>query len=314
MCKRLAVVAILTGALGSVRFARAQSDPVPPVVDVAVAEPIATAPPTKVPERDTQERDAGAPTSRFAMYARSREFLLEPSFEYRQNNNYEYDAAELGFEQIGGKHHGRYQALDGNFLVAYGIGGWATAQVETHVLRASLEKESNDASIMPDRVTRSGLGEVRARTYWRWFAERDARPELYSFVGYTFPHDRTTPLVGTPESVGSFGSGVVKGFGSGGTVVARVSGEYDLSSGSPLDWGEYALEYHKRIVPTVNVVLAYVSFGGDEASFGGELQWSPTERVTLKAGHRIAVVSHLLSATSNSTDFAPSASLLVRFP
>lgn len=93
---------------------------------------------------------------------------------------------------------------------------------------------------------------------------------------------------------------------------ARLGFLYDTFSSSAIDFGEYAVEYLKRVSPHLAVLLGYRVLEGDEASLVTELHWSPSPRVTVRLGNRLGIVSSALSATTNSVDYQPGVGMVLR--
>jgi hypothetical protein len=260
-----------------------------------------------------EDRGSGLPTSKFGTYVRRGEWLAGPAFEYVKNQDFEYDPAGFGFPAPEEGFHGRYQASEARVFLAYGLSDRLAVELETGAIRASLHKAADDPSGLPAENDESGLGQVRARLTSRLLEERGRRPELFGYVEALVPHEKTKPLVGTPDWVFNGGLGLIRGF-RWGTVTLRAGLQYDLSSATPSDFHEYAVEYLKRLSPRWSVFLGYVVLEGDEAYLAGELQWSPSPNVIVKVGNRKGVVSSALSSTSNSADWAPAIAVLFRFP
>jgi hypothetical protein len=257
------------------------------------------------------DRGAGLPTSRFGTYVREGEWLVELAGEYLKNQGFEYDPNELGFGVPIGSFKGRYEATRGLVFVAYGLSDRFAVELEANGIDASLRKAADDPSSMPEKLTESGLGQVRSRLDWRWLPERGRRPELFSYAEVVFPHDKEKALIGTADWVINGGLGAIRGF-RWGTMTVRLGFEYDTSSASAVDFHEYAIEYLKRLSPKVSVYLGYVVFEGDEASLATELHWSPNPRVMIRLGNRLGVVSSTLSATPNGLDWAPTIGVVLR--
>lgn len=257
------------------------------------------------------DRGTGVPTSRFGTYVGDGEWLAEAAGEQVLNRGFEYDPDELGFGAPIGSFKGRYEATRGLVFVAYGLSDRFAVELEASGIDASLEKAADDPSSMPAKLTESGLGRVQARLDWRWLPERGRRPELFSYAGVVVPHDKEKPLIGTADWVINGGVGAIREF-RWGTMTARLGFLYDTSSTTAIDFGEYAIEYLKRLSPKVTVLVGYVVLEGDEAALATELHWSPSPRVTIRLGNRLGVVSSALSATSNAIDWAPTIGVLVR--
>lgn len=253
-----------------------------------------------------RDRGTGIPTSMSGSYVRAGELLVFPSFDYYRDQDFEYDPAELGFSPGGAEFRGRYQASEGNVLLAYGLSDRLAVELTGAVIRASLQRAAADPSNMPAELEESGLGDVRTRLNWRWLTESGRRPEVFGYVGIAVPHDAAKRLVGTPDWVGDAGLGVIRGY-SWGTVTFRAGVEFDLESASVGDWGEVALEYLRRLSPRVGVYGALVMFEGDELSLVTELQWHLNPRVVLKLNNGLGLTEH-------GIDWAPRVGVLFSFP
>jgi hypothetical protein len=82
---------------------------------------------------------------------------------------------------------------------------------------------------------------------------------------------------------------------------------YDFRSNSQIDWGEVAVEYLKRVSPTISVYAGLIIDQGDEGSLVGELQWHLSPNVILKLNSGVAVMSH-------GIDWEPEIGVLFLFP
>ncbi len=252
-----------------------------------------------------QDRGPGLPTSLLGTYVRQRELLVAPAFRYFQDHDFEYDPRELGFPS-GGEFKGRYRASEEVLFLAYGLSDRLAWELEAAALQASLRRDASDPSGMPDEVKQSGLGDVETRLTWRWLAESDRRPEVFSYAKVLFPHERDQRLVGTPDWVFNLGLGVTRGF-RWGTLTVRIAGEYDTASASPIDFSDVAVEYLKRLSPRFTVLGALVLVQGDEGSLVAELRWhlSPHAVLWLSSGQGL---------TPHGADWAPEAGVLFSFP
>lgn len=275
---------------------------------------LATAAVAATPEDRLKDRGAGLPTSRFGTYVLAGEWLLEPSYQYSTNRDFQYDPASFGFPVTNDEgFEGRYTAGEERLFAAYGFNEKLAIEFEARAIQASLEKADEDLTGMPDKTSQSGLGEVRARLVWRWCEERGHRPELYSYGEAVFPHDDGKPLIDSPDWVYNAGFGAIHGY-RWGTMTLRVGIEYDTGSESTIDFHEYAIEYLKKFSPAWTLYAGYVVFEGDEAYLATEGQWSPNPRLTVKASIQKGVVANILSASPNSMDWISAIGVLFRFP
>lgn len=248
----------------------------------------------------SKDRGEGLPLSMFGTYIQSREWIVYPFFEYYRDNNYEYEAGELGY--VGTTElRGRYRAREGLFLVAYGISENLAVEVEAATIAASLEKSPLDGSALPARLEQAGLGDVEGQLRWRWNKESASRPEYFSYFETVFPFQRSKLLIGTPEWEFKFGTGMVRGL-SWGTITLRAA---IANVGGTFEPGEYAVEYLKRLSRRLRVFAA-LEGSEDELEFITEAQVSLTPRVILK-------LNNALGVTSKATDWAPELGVMISF-
>jgi hypothetical protein len=212
----------------------------------------ASPPPDEAPY--LRDRGIGVATSMFGTYVRGGEWLFYPFFEYYHDSDLEYAPEEFG---VPGDqdYRGRYRAQEGLFFVSYGLTNDLAVEIEVAAIHASFEKSLADPSWLPPKIVESGLGDVEGQLRWRWRKETAKRPELFSYAELVVPHHGDRPLTGTPGWEIKMGSGVTRGF-SWGTLTGGAAFEYDTSSTSPVDLGEYALEYLKRLSPSWRVLVA----------------------------------------------------------
>ena len=118
------------------------------------------------------------------------------------------------------------------------------------------------------------MGDIEGQVRWRWRRETERRPEFFSYAEIVVPHHRDKVLIGTAGWEVKVGTGITRGFGWG-TLTARAAIEYDSASSSEVDFGEYAIEYLRRISPAWRV-YAGLEGSQDELSFIGEVQWHVT--------------------------------------
>lgn len=254
-----------------------------------------------------QDRGSGVPTSMFGTYVREGEWAVFPSFEYSRDHDLDYNPAEFGFTGASGdEFFGEYRAREGEVLLAYGLDDNLALELEAAAMKATLQKAANDLSNMPNELSESGLGDVRARLDWRWMTESGRRPELFTYADVLIPHNTSKLLVGTSDWLVNVGIGAIRGF-SWGTTTFRAGVLYDFSSASQIDWGEVAIEYLKRVSPTVSVYGGLIMAEGDEGSLVAELQWHLSPNVVLKLNSGVALTSHAM-------DLAPEIGVLFLFP
>jgi hypothetical protein len=242
-----------------------------------------------------QDRGEGVPSSMFGTYIGHRELVTYVYFEYYLDNNMEYEPAELGYglEQV---FRGKYRAYEGLIFIGYGITDWLALEFEAAIIKARLEKSSQDPSSLPDEIEESGLGDVESQLRWRWMRETTVRPELFGYFEIVFPLQKEKVLIGTQEWEFKLGSGVTKGFFIG-TFTVRAAVEYATEE-SKLELGEYAVEYVKRLSPHWR---AYVGVEGsqDEVELITEAQWHIiTDTIVVKLNNAFGI-------TSKATDWAP---------
>ena len=242
-----------------------------------------------------RDRGPGVATSMFATYVRKGEWLLYPFFEYYRDSDLEYAPSEFG---VPGDtdYRGRYRAHEGLFFVGYGITDDLAFEFEIATIRASFDKSNADLTALPARIEESGLGDVEGQLRWRWRRETAQRPEVFSYAELVVPHHRDRPLTGTAGWEIKLGTGITRGF-QWGTLTGRAALEYDTSSTSRLDLGEYAVEYLKRLSPRWR---AYAGIEGntDEVSLITEMQYHVSRSMFLRFNNGLGL-------TSKATDWAP---------
>jgi len=250
-----------------------------------------------------QDRGRGIPTSMFGTYIEKGDLLFYPFYEFYYDTNAEYSPDEFGYDEkkdYAGKSVG-HEAL---IYLGYGITEWLSIEMEAAIIKDRFEKADNDTSNMPDKIEESGLGDVEGQVRWRWFEEKDIRPEFFSFVEVVTPTQKDdNVLIGTSDWEIKVGAGIIKGFGFG-TLLLRASYEYTMEDDA-FEPGEYAFSYLKRINDTFRIFLG-VEGNMDEVSAIPELQVFLTPDVYLKLNGGFGL-------TSKATDFAPEVGLMMRF-
>src|SRR5262249_47337041 len=107
---------------------------------------------------------------------------------------------------------GHYRAHEELLFLAYGFTDDLALEMEAAVIQATFEKAPTDPSTLPARIEESGLGDVEGQLRFRWKRETERRPELFSYLEFTFPHAEDRPLTGTPGWEFALGTGVTRGF------------------------------------------------------------------------------------------------------
>jgi len=251
-----------------------------------------------------QDRGAGVATSMFGTYVRRGEWIVYPFFEYYADDDLEYAPEEFGFPGDQ-DFRGRYRAKEGLLFVAYGLTDDLAIELEAAVIEASLDKSPADTSGVPARIEESGFGDVEGQLRWRWQRETEHRPELFSYAEVVFPHHKEKLLIGTAGWQTKVGTGITRGF-RWGTLTARGAIAYDAASSSPLEMGEFAFEYLKRLSPRWRV-YAGVEGSEDEMSLITEVQWQFLPRAAIKFNNAFGL-------TSKATDRAPEIGVVFSIP
>ena len=242
-----------------------------------------------------RDRDAGIPTSLFGSYVRQGELLVYPFYEYTKNDDQEYKPSELGYA---GDHdyRGRFTEHEALIFVSYGLSENVALEFESAVYSSALQrKAAGDTSAVPSRLRESGFGDTQAELRWRWRHETEKRPELWSYFELTFPFQRSRVLIGTQDWELTQGFGLIKGF-RWGTLTARVAATYTAED-KTLIFGEYALEYLKRLSPKWRWTMA-VEGEQDEVALIGEAQWQMGPHCVLKLNNGFGL-------TGKAPDLAP---------
>ena len=255
------------------------------------------------PAERLADRGEGIPTSLFGTYIGKGELLFYPFYEYAKTTAFEYKPSELGF--VGGEDFlGKTAEHEYLLFFAYGISDRLAVELETAVYaETSFEKAADDPSSVPARLEESGLGDVDMHLRWRWTAETEHRPEMFSFVEVTPPFQEHKHLIGTQDWEAALGFGVVRG-GRWGTITGRAALAWD-GADSKVDLGEYAVEYLKRTSPRWRFV-ASLEGETDEVSLIGEAQWFFSRRAFLKLNCGFGL-------TEKAPDVAPELGVLFRF-
>ncbi len=249
-----------------------------------------------------RDRGRGIATSMFGSYVARGELLVYPFFEYT-TQDLEYKPAELGYG-LDQDFRGSYRETESQLFLAYGVSDRLAFELEgAFNTTATLHKSAGDPSGMPATLHESGLGDVQAEARWRWASETRSGPEIFSYLETDFPLQRSRQLIGTQEWEFKLGTGATRGFRFG-TLTVRAAGEYHPESGT-VEFGEYALEYLKRLSGTWRV------YGGvegtqDEVELITEAQWRLGRGAVLK-------LNNAFGLTSKAPDWAPEVGIIWSF-
>jgi hypothetical protein len=127
---------------------------------------------------------------------------------------------------------------------------------------------------------------------------------LFSYFETVFPLQKDRKLIGTREWEFKLGAGAVRGF-RWGTVTVRAAAEYDGEE-NKIAPGEYAIEYLRRISPSIRVFLG-VEGSEDEIELIPVLRWFVRPNVSFHLNSAVGL-------TSKATDWAPEIGLMFSFP
>jgi hypothetical protein len=250
-----------------------------------------------------RDRGTGIATSLFGTYVRRGELLVYPFYEYTRNNDQEYKPSELGFP---GDHDNRGKLTEHEALIflSYGVSESVMLEFESAVYSsATLTKSASDTSAVPTQIKESGFGDTQAEIRWRWWSENERRPEFWSYFEAVFPFQKDRVLIGTQDWELIQGFGLTRGF-RWGTMTGRVSASYTAEDKTVI-FGEYALEYLKRISPKFRWLMA-VEGEQDEAAFIAEAQWRIAPRALLKINSGFGI-------TSKAPELAPEVGVAFSF-
>lgn len=249
------------------------------------------------------DRGDGIHTSLFGTHVREGESLLYLFYEYTVNHDAEYKPEELGF--VGSTDFtARRVDREALLFMAYGLSRDVMVEFESAVhAKSSQSKASGDVSAMPDTLSESGLGDTEGQVRWRFKRETEDTPELTAFLEVVFPLQRSDVLIGTQDWELSTGINITKGFGWG-TLSQKLSLAYTAQDQTP-EFGEWSLEYLKRVSDAWRVVLA-VEGEQDEIQGIAEAQWQIAPGATIKLNSGFGL-------TPKAPDWAPEVGILFSF-
>lgn len=249
-----------------------------------------------------RDRGTGVASSMFGTYMKKGEMTIYPYYEYYYDQDAEYKPEELGFG-FDQDLRGKYRAHEFLIFLGYGLTERLALELEAAYITATLYKSEDDPSDMPDMLKESGLGDVEAQARWRWNFENDKTPEFFSYLETVFPTGEKNSLIGTSDWEVVIGTGMMKGY-RWGTATLRLAAEYN-SAENVLEFGEYAVEYLKRVSPVFRLYLA-VEGSGDEVEFITDLQIHVHPNVFIR-------INNALGVTSKATDWAPELGIVFQF-
>ncbi len=258
--------------------------------------------------RYLRDRGTGIPTSLFGTYIGRGQLLLYPFLAYSLDRNREYQPVKLGFGPLGQDFRGKFRSSEGQLFIAYGVTDWFALEFEAGFISATLEKAPSDPSATPAKIRESGFGDVEGQLRFRLMSETYHRPEVFGFLEMTPASQTQKVLINEPNWDLKPGLGLVRGF-SWGTVLLRITGEYNREGRNP-DLGEVAIEYLKRLSPSVRLNLGIEGGEGgapDEFDLVSGVHWRLTDVLFLK-------FDNALGLSSKATDWAPQIGMMFSFP
>ena len=249
-----------------------------------------------------KDRGTGIATSMFGTYINEGDFIFYPYYEHYHDEDAEYKPAELGYT-LNQDFRGRYRAHEGLIFLGYGITEQLAVEFEAAIISATQYKSNDDPSDMPDKLKESGLGDVEAQIRWRWNQEDEKTPEIFNYFESVFPTGKKNSLIGTSDWELVLGTGVIKGF-NWGTMTFRLAAEY-VAEEDALEFGEFAIEYLKRVSKNFRFFLA-IEGSGDEIEFITDLQFHIIQNAFVR-------INNAFGITSKATDYAPEVGILFYF-
>lgn len=251
-----------------------------------------------------KDRGTGIASSMFGTYIRKGDLIIYPYWEYYLDNNREYKPQELGYG-VDQDFRGRYRESEYLFFVAYGLTDFLAVQTELAAAKASLKKSPADPSGLPSDIDESGLNSFETQLRWRWGKETERRPELWGYLDVVYPINQRKLIIGSDGWEVEWGTGLTRGF-KWGTVTAHISLFYESASSTHFELGEFAVEYLKRLSPSLRLFGA-VAGAGDEVSLITEAQWHISRKVFIRFSQEIGL-------TSRATDWEPQLGVLFTLP
>jgi hypothetical protein len=249
------------------------------------------------------DRGTGIHTSLFGTYVRKGELLFYPFYEYTKASHFEYKPDELGYAGSN-DFFGKEAEQEGLIYFAYGFSDRLMAEFESSLYtHAIFRKAPDDPSAVPNHLSETGLGDTEGQIRYRFLPETETRPELLGFFELVLPLQKGRKLIGTQHWELAPGLNITKGFRFG-TLSLKLSSSY-TSDERNIQFGEYALEYVKRLSPAWRTVLA-VEGEQDEVAAIGEVQYALAKNAVLKLNCGFGL-------TKKAPDLAPEVGIVFSF-
>jgi len=249
------------------------------------------------------DRGTGLHTSLFGTYVRKGELLFYPFYEYSKSSHFEYKPDELGYSG-GEDFFGKEFEQEALIYFAYGFTDRLMAEFESALYsHAVLRKAPDDPSAVPNHISETGLGDTEGQIRYRFLNETETLPEVLGFFEVVLPLQKGRKLIGTQHWELAPGLNITKGFRFG-TLSVKLSESY-TSDERNLQFGEYALEYVKKLSQAWRTVLA-VEGEQDEVAAIGEVQYSLTKNAVLKLNCGFGL-------TKKAPDIAPEVGVVFSF-
>jgi len=251
------------------------------------------------------DRGDGIATSLAGTYVRNKELLVYTFYEYTRDTTSEYKPSDFGFSGAGDQDFfGKLTQHEYLLFLAYGFTDSFAMEFESALYtNATLEKSNRDTSNMPRHLREDGLGDTEINLRYRFLKENQYLPDAVAFFKTVFPIQKDKKIIGSQEWELSPGLVLLKGT-PWGSFAGKVSMAYTSGEGK-FEFGEYGIEYVKRLSPNWRVVLAFEG-EQDEQEIIGEVQYALTKNVTIKFNSGFGL-------TKKAPDFAPEVGILFSF-
>jgi len=274
------------------------------LVGIITAEP----PPSIAAESNSlpsylADRGDGIHTSLFGTYVREGELLFYPFYEYTHSSHFEYKPDDLGYTGSS-DFFGKEAEQEGLVYFAYGFSDRLMAEFESSLYtHAIFRKAPDDPSAVPNHLRETGLGDTEGQIRCRFLPETEDRPEIIALFELVLPLQKGRKLIGTQNWELAPGLNITKGFPFG-TLSVKLTASY-TSDEKNVQFGEYALEYVKRVFDALRLVLA-VEGEQDELQAIGEVQISIAKNAYLKLNSGFGL-------TKKAPDLAPEVGIVFSF-
>lgn len=229
-----------------------------------------------------RDRGTGIPTSLFGSFIAEDEVWVYLFYEYVLEDRFEYNPDDFGYEpdeDFLGKGH-LHQAL---VFLGWGITDSLMLELEMSAYdHQTVERSDRDHGTGPRDLVESGLGTVEGQLRYRIMKETETWPDLYTFIGWELPFQRTKHFIGASEWELFWGLGLVKGF-KWGTINLYCNPFVWLPESEEESFGSVGFDYIKRLGEHWRLVLAAESSGGiQDWSAIGEVQYHVNDRLYFK--------------------------------